>query len=441
MIDINVTPLRDGFAASQKSELYFLVTCGSTVQQLDTEKRQNLDLSFVVDRSGSMDGKPLDCIKHAIAHLVDQLKPQDKISVVQYDHDAQTIFPRNNLKNRDNLRHSLATMYARGATNILNGWYKGFEEFGRVDSRDSIKRILLFSDGMANRGATNPSEFAPFIKEGLKLGITTSTYGIAHHFNEELMTFVSEIGAGRSVYAETADDLINPMIEELDLLKSLVAKELAARVRSSNGVTIEVLNDYSQNSNGDYVLSDLAIGGQVWMLIKVSVDNLKDCIRVKDKIKLFDLNLSYWNVLTSNQEAKTQSAWIKLVRSEEFANLSKNEMVQQRLNEVLVSYEQRKAYEAAKREDWDSVNNSLKIMEDLSRADPWLSQSTENLRAQHSKGNRAGFMKEAMYKSNHLRKRMVPQYPKAESSNAFFSDDQDNHLPSYLRRKTQEGKR
>ena len=136
---------------------------------------------------------------------------------------------------------SLSRLRAGCSTDILNGWRKGFHEFPSAYKDDSIKRIMLFSDGAANSGATHIGSFAPFIREAADHGILTSSYGIGHYFNEQLMAGIAELGGGRSVYGQTASELFNPMIEELDLLKSLVASDLKLKIKPAKGIFCEVL--------------------------------------------------------------------------------------------------------------------------------------------------------------------------------------------------------
>ena len=97
MLNIQFQPLLDGFNSKQKNDLYFLGTFSSDVEAIDQNNRPKLDLSLVIDRSGSMEGSPLENIKSAVSHFVDQLQPSDKLSVIQYDHEADTIYRRSNL--------------------------------------------------------------------------------------------------------------------------------------------------------------------------------------------------------------------------------------------------------------------------------------------------------------------------------------------------------
>jgi hypothetical protein len=53
--------------------------------------------------------------------------------------------------------------------------------------------------------------------------VTTSTYGLGRGFNEELMVAMARAGHGNSYYGQTAEDLMDPFREELELLNALCA--------------------------------------------------------------------------------------------------------------------------------------------------------------------------------------------------------------------------
>ena len=56
MLNIKFEALIDGFTENQSNDLYFLGTFSSKVDTIKDHNRPNLDLSLVIDRSGSMDG-------------------------------------------------------------------------------------------------------------------------------------------------------------------------------------------------------------------------------------------------------------------------------------------------------------------------------------------------------------------------------------------------
>lgn len=58
-----------------------------------------LNLCLVLDQSGSMNGRPLSTVKEAAIALVESLKPTDLISVVAFNHKAQTLISNQSVSN------------------------------------------------------------------------------------------------------------------------------------------------------------------------------------------------------------------------------------------------------------------------------------------------------------------------------------------------------
>src|SRR5680860_1414155 len=87
-IKIEVLPLYSSLPSGIKLEMpvLFRVLVGDHSQQV---KRPPLHLCVVLDRSGSMVGRPLENCKLATRKLLDQVGVEDRISLVAYDDVAE----------------------------------------------------------------------------------------------------------------------------------------------------------------------------------------------------------------------------------------------------------------------------------------------------------------------------------------------------------------
>ena len=126
----------------------------------------------------------------------------------------------------------------------------------------------------------------------------------------------------------------------------------------------------------------------------------------------------------------------------EHAEVEENKAVRNRLNEILISYEQERAYVAMNRNDWQAVDKSLNKIDNLSMADPWLRASASVLKDHYEERNSKAFMKEAHYKARHLMSRILPKGSSSIANDKkTFDDHDDDRLASFLRRKKEEGNR
>jgi Ca-activated chloride channel homolog len=118
--------------------------------------RRPLNLSLAIDRSGSMGGNPLRYAIQAAQQLVDKLIPEDYLSVVIYDDTAELILPHQPVIDRAAIKQLIGNIQAGGCTNLSGGWLLACEQIKSQQSPERLNRVLLLTDGQANRGITDP---------------------------------------------------------------------------------------------------------------------------------------------------------------------------------------------------------------------------------------------------------------------------------------------
>jgi Ca-activated chloride channel homolog len=217
------------------------------------QKRRPLNLSIVIDRSGSMAGQPLKQAINAARLLVEHLTPEDTLSVVIYDDDVETIFEPQLVKNKDIIYTVLSKIKAGGCTNLSGGWLKGCEHVQAHQSPDKINRVLLLTDGQANVGITDSKVLINTAQQKAQnFNISTTTLGFGSHFNEDLLIGMAKSAYGNFYFIQTPEDLVEVFRIELESLSSLVAQDLVVTLTPHHGVQIEqVLNSYRCKDKAD----------------------------------------------------------------------------------------------------------------------------------------------------------------------------------------------
>ena len=118
-------------------------------------KRKNLNLSIIIDRSGSMAGHPLEEAKRCAITMVEGLEKDDRVSIVQYDSRAQLLIPSTLVSGKYEIQSAIKQIDSGGATDLFGGWSIGAREVSRHINDKSVNRVLLLSDGNANNGLTD----------------------------------------------------------------------------------------------------------------------------------------------------------------------------------------------------------------------------------------------------------------------------------------------
>jgi Ca-activated chloride channel family protein len=209
----------------------------------DAACRPPLRIALVLDRSGSMAGRPLDTARASALWLVRRLRPEDRVAVVAYDHEVHLLAPLGPA-HAPGPAGALAGLWARGATNLSGGWLRGLDALRDARS-DGPARVILLSDGHANQGITDAARLAELAAGARQTGVGTSTVGLGAGFDEELMTAMAERGGGTAHLCETPDDAPGVFASELGGLATLAAQNVVVEVRPGPRVeVVGVMNDH-----------------------------------------------------------------------------------------------------------------------------------------------------------------------------------------------------
>jgi len=435
-IDLILQPRRDAILAAHDNSLDVLVCAQAPDASEHAVARQPFNLVLVIDRSGSMSGQPLDEAKRCASMIIDGLGPTDRLSIVTFDDEVDVLVAPRLVTDRSAFHRVVQGIQCGGTTALHEGWLRGAEQAAMCANDTTLTRVLLLSDGQANVGLTNIETIAQQCGVMASEGVRTSTYGLGHDFNEELMAAMARKGRGNAYYGSTADDLMDPFRQEFDLLFSLCARDLRAVLAPAEGVRVEVLNRYEVDHDGEIRLPDLAFGGEAWALLRLTVPRSVIERTDTELVHLLTVNLRHRNLEGKEEMAGPVHLRLPRLPAQAFEAIVPDELVGQRSAELEAARLQETARLAARRGDWNEVEASMEQLRSIAKSSPWLSATIRGLEQYVRYRQTERFSKEALYSAHMMSTRLAA---KGESSNWGY--DQEGSKASFLRRKLEQGKR
>jgi Ca-activated chloride channel family protein len=427
------TPRRKGLCARRDNTLDVLVRIQAPDAPAGSEARRPPQaLALVIDRSGSMAGRPLEEAKRCAEYVLGKLRPVDAVALVKFDNRVQRLWPAVARGDGVPQRAAIAQIHAGGNTNLHGGWKDGAEALADVAGQ-GLRRVILLSDGQANEGVTDPREIAAQCAAWAGKGITTSTYGLGNDFNEELMVAMARAGAGNHYYGDTADDLMEPFQQELELLGNLCLRDLRLAATVPEGCSVELVNQLPKTDAG-WRLPDLAWGAEAWAVLRVSVP-ARALPPVGQSCTVLRVAVTGQGLEGDAVSLAPSSLSLPVMRASAFDELADDELVMRRLVELAAAEALMVMRGAAAAGDWARVDKLLAAASRRFAGNPWVAAVLEAMRSIAARRERERAMKEMMYSSSKLRSRLAMQVESAASD-----ADAGASVPAYLRRKAAQGK-
>ena len=414
--------------------------------------RAPLRLALVVDRSGSMDGEPLDEAVRCVEHIASRLTPRDELAVVLYDDQVQVPLPLSAAGDPARVRAALDGVRSGGSTDLHAGWLAGarqLEAGGRLRAAEAggvaadktgngLSRVILLSDGQANAGLLDAARIEQQCAHWLEHGVSTTTVGLGRGFNEELMLAMARAGGGQQYYGQTAADLVDGFDEELALLEAMVLRRLRLNVVAGPGVLVEALGQVQRQGDGRFVLSDLAQAAESWLMLRLHVGGLTSNDPAKavggahddTHRALVSVTLQAEDMAGASVTLHSPVLSVPVLDASACKDLPPDPVVAQRLQELQFGDAATEVRALLLGGDLLGAKRKLKLMESAVADHPWLRDKLVRLR-ELTERDAALSAKELRYSGRRMSSRL------ASTAQFEYSvcESQSEDIPAYLRRK------
>jgi Ca-activated chloride channel family protein len=269
----------DVVTLEQPQKLYLMARFESGPATVDRVRRP-LNLSLVIDRSGSMAGAKIDYTRQAAQFLVQHLGAKDTLSIVLYNDRVDTLLMPETIQAKDIINQRIAGIKVGGTTNLSSGWLEGCKLVTQNLNDERINRVILMSDGLANRGVTSTEQLVAMAQQKQDEGVSTTTMGMGDNFNEDLLTEMAHAGGGAYYFIESPESAPIIFQEELQGLLNVVGQNLTISLEPTDRVAgVRQLNAYPMHMDGKayaFRLGDVFGDELKALLLELAVPALKD---------------------------------------------------------------------------------------------------------------------------------------------------------------------
>ncbi|CAI8846292.1 vWA domain-containing protein [Pseudomonas sp. IT-P260] len=190
------------------------------------------NLVFLVDVSGSMDRREgLPLVKSTLKLLVDQLREQDRVSLVVYAGESRVVLEPTSGREKAKIRTAIEQLTAGGSTAGASGIELAYQMAQQAFLPKGINRILLATDGDFNVGISDFDSLKQKAVDKRKTGISLTTLGFGvDNYNEHLMEQLADAGDGNYAYIDNLREARKVLVDQLGSTLAVVAKNVKLQV-------------------------------------------------------------------------------------------------------------------------------------------------------------------------------------------------------------------
>ena len=198
----------------------------------DLSKVPLSNLVFLIDVSGSMDSPDkLPLLKEAFKMMVDQLRPQDKVSIVVYAGNAGQVLEPTSGDQKEKIKAALDGLQAGGSTAGGEGMALAYRLAKENFIKEGNNRVVWATDGDFNVGVSSTSELVRIMEEKRKDGIFLTLLGFGGgNLKDSRMQQLADQGNGNYFYIDTIKEARKVLVNELGSTLYTIAKDVKIQI-------------------------------------------------------------------------------------------------------------------------------------------------------------------------------------------------------------------
>jgi Ca-activated chloride channel family protein len=203
-----------------------------TAPKLNLDSLPAANLVFLIDISGSMD-KPnrLPLLQSAFNMLVDNLRPQDTLSIVTYGGGVGIALSPTGGADKKKMHDVIDSLVAGGDTPGEGAIRTAYQLAKKTFIRDGNNRVMLATDGDFNVGQASEKELEDMITGFRQTGIYLTCLGVGMgNYKDSKLETLSKKGNGNFAYIDNLQEAQKVLVTEFTQTLYAVANNASVRI-------------------------------------------------------------------------------------------------------------------------------------------------------------------------------------------------------------------
>lgn len=214
------------------NEKHQLVMIGLQGKKIPYESLPASNLTFLIDVSGSMSAEnKLPLVKASLKLLTDQLREQDRVSIVVYAGNAGLVLAPTSGNNKQTIKEAIDRLESGGSTAGGAGIQLAYSAAKEYFNKEGNNRVILCTDGDFNVGISSDNALINMIEKERESGIFLSVLGYGMgNYQDAKMQKLADKGNGNHAYIDNLTEAKKVLVSEFGSTLFTIAKDVKLQV-------------------------------------------------------------------------------------------------------------------------------------------------------------------------------------------------------------------
>lgn len=207
-----------------------LLLVGVQAKDVETKDLPPSNFVFLIDNSGSM-FSVFPMVIDAMNTLADQLRENDRISIVTYGGGVSTLMDGGSGADKEAVKKKISSLCSGGYTPGGAGIVEAYKLAHKHFIKGGNNRIVLITDGDFNVGVSSESELVAMVEKERQSAIYLSAFGVGSgNYKDSKLKMLANKGNGNYFYLDNVREAKRVMTNEMTGKMFTLAKDVKFQI-------------------------------------------------------------------------------------------------------------------------------------------------------------------------------------------------------------------